>query len=60
MPSYEVRYLNSEGDLALIHKTHHENDEAVDQAAYRMLVRSGFSPLRDMERGRRAFRFRPS
>ena len=43
MPSYEVRYLNDEGELALIHKTHHENDDAVDQAAYRMLVGSGLA-----------------
>ena len=43
MPGYEVRYLNSEGELALIHKTHHANDEAVDVAAYRMLVGSGFA-----------------
>jgi hypothetical protein len=43
MPSYEIRYLNDEGELALIHKTRHENDDAVDQAAHRMLVGSGFS-----------------
>ena len=40
MPSYETRYLNSEGELALIHKTRHEDDEAV--GAFRMLVGSGF------------------
>jgi len=43
MPSYEIRYLNSEGELALIHKTHHEDDAAVDRAAFRMLVGSGFA-----------------
>jgi hypothetical protein len=43
MPSYEIRYLNSEGELALIHKTRHENDEAVGRAAFRMLVGSGFA-----------------
>ena len=43
MPSYEIRYLTSEGELALIHKTRHENDEAVDRAAFRMLVGSGFA-----------------
>jgi hypothetical protein len=43
MPSYEIRYLNDDGELALIHKTHHENDDAVYRAAYRMLVGSGFS-----------------
>ena len=43
MPSYEIRYLNSEGELALIHKTRHEDDEAVDRAAFRMLVGSGFA-----------------
>jgi hypothetical protein len=43
MPSYDIRYLNDEGELALIHKTHHENDDAVDRAAYRMLVGSGFA-----------------
>jgi len=43
MPDYEIRYMNDDGELALIHKTHHENDEAVDRAAYRMLVGSGFA-----------------
>jgi hypothetical protein len=43
MPSYEVRYLNSDGELALIHSTHHENDDAVDRAALRMLVGSGLA-----------------
>lgn len=43
MPSYEIRYLNDEGELALIHKTQQENDEAVDRAAFRMLVGSGFA-----------------
>lgn len=43
MPSYEIRYLNSEGELALIHKTRHEDDDAVGQAAFRMLVGSGFA-----------------
>ena len=43
MPSYEIRYLNSEGELALIHKTHHEDDEAVGRVAFRMLVGSGFA-----------------
>lgn len=43
MPSYEIRYLNSEGEPALIHKTRHENDEAVGRAAFRMLVGSGFA-----------------
>jgi hypothetical protein len=43
MPSYEVRYLNDEGELALIHKTHHVDDEAMDRVAYGMLVGSGFS-----------------
>ena len=43
MPSYEIRYLTSEGELALIHKTRHEDDEAVGRAAFRMLVGSGFA-----------------
>jgi hypothetical protein len=43
MPSYEIRYLTSEGELALIHKTHHEDDEAVGRAAFRMLVGSGYA-----------------
>jgi len=43
MPSYEIHYLNIEGELALIHKTHHENDDAVDRAAFRMLVGSGLA-----------------
>jgi hypothetical protein len=43
MPSYEIRYLNNAGELALIHKTHHENDDAVDRAAFRMLVGSGLA-----------------
>ena len=43
MPSYEIRYLNSEGELALIHTTRHEDDAAVDRAAFRMLVGSGFA-----------------
>ena len=43
MPSYEIRYLNDEGELALIHKTRHEDDEAVGRAAFRMLVGSGFA-----------------
>jgi hypothetical protein len=43
MPSYEIHYLNSEGELTLIHTTHHENDDAVDRAAYRMLVGSGLA-----------------
>ena len=43
MPSYEIRYLNSDGELALIHKTRHEDDEAVGRAAFRMLVGSGFA-----------------
>jgi hypothetical protein len=43
MPSYEIRYLNTEGELALIHKSHHENDDAVDRAAFRMLVGSGLA-----------------
>lgn len=43
MPSYEIRYLNSEGDLALIHKTHHVDDEAVDLAARHVLMGSGLA-----------------
>jgi hypothetical protein len=43
MPSYEIRYLNDEGELALIHKMHHENDDAVDRAAFRMLLGSGLA-----------------
>ncbi|HEX3429857.1 MAG TPA: hypothetical protein VHT03_03145 [Rhizomicrobium sp.] len=43
MPGYEIRYLNEDGELALIHKAHHENDAAVDRAAFRMLVGSGFA-----------------
>ena len=43
MPSYEIRYLDSEGELALIHKTRHEDDEAVGRVASRMLVGSGFA-----------------
>ena len=43
MPDYEIRYLTSEGELALIHKAHHEDDDAVDRAAFRMLVGSGLA-----------------
>jgi hypothetical protein len=43
MPSYEIHYLNNSGELALIHKTHHENDDAVDRAAFHMLVSSGLA-----------------
>ena len=43
MPGYEIRYLNSEGELALIHKSHHEDDDAVDRAALRILVGSGLA-----------------
>lgn len=43
MPSYEIRYLNSEGELALIHNTHQEDDDAVDRAAFRMMVGSGLA-----------------
>jgi len=43
MPSYEIRYLNSDGELTLIHKTHHQDDEAVGRAASHMLVGSGFA-----------------
>ncbi|HEX4081156.1 MAG TPA: hypothetical protein VHX61_20010 [Rhizomicrobium sp.] len=43
MPDYEIRYLTSEGELALIHKTHQLDDEAVDLAALRMLMSSGLS-----------------
>ncbi|HTT83559.1 MAG TPA: hypothetical protein VMF67_08755 [Rhizomicrobium sp.] len=43
MPNYEIRYLNSEGELALIHKTQHPDDESVDLAALRMLMGSGLA-----------------
>jgi hypothetical protein len=43
MPSYEIRYLNSEGELALIHKTQHPDDESVDLAALSMLMGSGLA-----------------
>ena len=43
MPNYEIRYLNSEGELTLIHKTQHVDDEAVDLAALRMLMGSGLA-----------------
>ena len=43
MPSYEIRYLNSEGELTLIHKTHQVDDEAVDFAALRLLMSSGLA-----------------
>lgn len=43
MPSYEIRYLNSDGELTLIHKTHHVDDEAVDLAALRVLMGSGLA-----------------
>jgi hypothetical protein len=43
MPTYEIRYLNSEGELTLIHKTQHPDDESVDLAALRMLMGSGLS-----------------
>jgi hypothetical protein len=43
MPSYEIRYLTSDGELALIHKTSHVDDEAVDLAALRMLMGSGLA-----------------
>lgn len=43
MPNYEIRYLNSEGELALIHKTQHLDDESVDLAALRMLMGSGLA-----------------
>jgi hypothetical protein len=41
MPNYEIRYLNSEGELALIHKTQHPDDESADLLALRMLMGSG-------------------
>lgn len=43
MPSYEIRYLNSDGELTLIHKTHQVDDEAVDLAALHMLMGSGLA-----------------
>ena len=43
MPNYEIRYLNSEGELTLIHMTQHVDDEAVDLAALRMLMGSGLA-----------------
>ena len=43
MPNYEIRYLNSDGELALIHKTQQLDDEAVDLAALRILMGSGFA-----------------
>jgi hypothetical protein len=43
VPNYEIRYLNSEGELTLIHKTQHVDDEAVDLAALRMLMGSGLA-----------------
>lgn len=43
MPSYEIRYRNSEGELLLIHKTHHVDDKAVDLAALHMLMGSGLA-----------------
>ncbi|MGH6877837.1 MAG: hypothetical protein ACREHV_10740 [Rhizomicrobium sp.] len=43
MPSYEIRYLNSEGELALVHKVHQPDDEAVDLAALRILMGSGLA-----------------
>ena len=43
MPSYEIRYLNSNGELALIHNTHQVDDEAVDLAALRILMGSGLA-----------------
>ncbi len=43
MPNYEIRYLNSDGELTLIHKTHHVDDEAVDMAALRLLMSSGLA-----------------
>jgi hypothetical protein len=43
MPNYEIRYLNSEGELALIHKTNKLDDEAVDLAALRILMGSGLA-----------------
>jgi hypothetical protein len=43
MPNYEIRYLNSEGELALIHKTNHLDDESVDLAALQILMGSGFA-----------------
>ena len=43
MPSYEIRYLTSDGELALIHKTNQVDDEAVDLAALRMLMGSGLA-----------------
>jgi hypothetical protein len=43
MPSYEIRYRNSEGELTLVHKTHHVDDEAVDVAAFRLLMGSGLA-----------------
>ena len=43
MPNYEIRYLNSDGELTLIHKTHHVDDQAVDATALRMLMGSGLA-----------------
>lgn len=43
MPSYEIHYRNSDGELTLIHRTHHVDDEAVDLAAHRMMMGSGLA-----------------
>ena len=43
MPNYEIRYLNSDGELTLVHKLHHVDDEAVDMAALRLLMSSGLA-----------------
>jgi hypothetical protein len=43
VPNYEIRYLNSDGELTLIHKIHHVDDRAVDDTALRMLMSSGLA-----------------
>jgi hypothetical protein len=43
VPNYEIRYLNSDGELTLIHKTQQADDEAVDLTALRMLMGSGLA-----------------
>lgn len=43
MPNYEIRYLNSDGEVTLIHQTRHADDEAVDLVALRVLMGSGLA-----------------
>ncbi|MBS0470743.1 MAG: hypothetical protein JSR60_06700 [Proteobacteria bacterium] len=37
MPDYEIRLFHADGSLALVHVSHHENDEEAHSHARRLL-----------------------